>query len=158
MVAEKDWLGVRHTLRTYVRLILLTTVPLTLLFIYRSELLVRLIFEGGQFTVADTHEVSQVQIFLLLQIPSYLVGILIVQLVSALKANSILMWGCVINFMVNVILNYVLMRWLQVTGIALSTAVVYLVSVIYLAMMLQRELKQRELQEAFQPRQTQSAG
>ena len=158
MVAEKDWLGVRHTLRTYVRLILLTTVPLTLLFIYRSELLVRLIFEGGQFTVADTHEVSQVQMFLLLQIPSYLVGILIVQLVSALKANSILMWGCVINFMVNVILNYVLMRWLQVTGIALSTAVVYLVSVIYLAMMLQRELKQRELQEAFQPRQTQSAG
>jgi putative peptidoglycan lipid II flippase len=68
------------------------------------------------------------------------------------------MWGCVINFMVNLILNYVLMRWLQVTGIALSTAVVYLVSVIYLAMMLQRELKQRELEEAFQPRQTQSAG
>ena len=31
MVAQSDWLEVRHTLRTYVRLILLTTVPLTLL-------------------------------------------------------------------------------------------------------------------------------
>ena len=63
----------------------------------------RVIFERGVFTMADTQVVSQVQAFLLLQIPLYLVGILVVRLVSALKANSILMWGCVINFVVNII-------------------------------------------------------
>jgi putative peptidoglycan lipid II flippase len=158
MVAQSDWLGVRHTLRTYVRLILLTTVPLTLLCIYLSEWLVQVIFERGAFTMADTQVVSQVQAFLLLQIPLYLVGILIVRLVSALKANWVLMWGCVINFVVNVVLNYVLMQWLQVAGIALSTSLVYLVSVIYLSIMLERVLKQCEIQEAVQLKLAQMAG
>ena len=158
MVAQRDWIGVRHTLRTYVRLILLTTVPLTLLCVYHSEWLVRVIFERGAFTMADTHAVSQVQAFLLLQIPLYLVGILIVRLVSALKANWILMWGCVINFLVNVVLNYVLMQWLQVAGIALSTALVYLVSVIYLSVMLQGLLRQCEIQEAVASRPSHLAG
>lgn len=157
MVAQSDWLEVRHTLRTYVRLILLTTVPLTLLCVYQSDWLVRVIFERGVFTMADTQVVSQVQAFLLLQIPLYLVGILVVRLVSALKANSILMWGCVINFVVNVVLNYVLMQWLQVAGIALSTAVVYLVSVTYLSVMLQRVLKQCEIKEVVQSRPAQMA-
>ena len=148
----------RHTLRTYVRLILLTTVPLTLLCIYLSEWLVQVIFERGAFTMADTQVVSQVQAFLLLQIPLYLVGILIVRLVSALKANWVLMWGCVINFVVNVVLNYVLMQWLQVAGIALSTSLVYLVSVIYLSIMLERVLKQCEIQEAVQLKLAQMAG
>lgn len=158
MVAQSDWLGVRHTLRTYVRLILITTVPLTLLCVYMSEWLVRVIFERGVFAMADTQVVSQVQAFLLLQIPLYLVGILIVRLVSALKANSILMWGCVINFMMNVVLNYVLMQWLQIAGIALSTSVVYLVSVAYLSVMLLRVLEQCEIQEAVQSRPAQVAG
>lgn len=150
MVAQNDWLGVRHTLRTYVRLIFLTTIPLTLLCVYMSELLVRVIFERGLFTMADTKMVSQVQAFLFLQTPFYLVGILIVRVISAFKTNSILIWGCGINFMVNIILNYVLMQWFQVAGIALSTAVVYLVSALYLSIMLQHVLKQCEIQEALQ--------
>ena len=59
MVAQSDWLGVRHTLRTYVRLILLTTVPLTLLCIYLSEWLVQVIFERGQFTPHDSALVAR---------------------------------------------------------------------------------------------------
>jgi putative peptidoglycan lipid II flippase len=84
-----------------------------------------------------------VQAFLLLQIPLYLIGILIVRLISSLKANSVLMWGCVMNFVVNVVLNYVLMQWLQVAGIALSTALVHSVSTAYLGLMLTRVLKKR---------------
>lgn len=158
MVAAKDWQGVRHTVRTYVRLIILITVPVTVLAVLLSEPLVRMIFQRGAFTAADTVTVGQVQGFLLLQVPLYLIGILIVRLISSLKANSVLMWGCVINFGVNVVLNYVLMQWLQVAGIALSTAVVYLVSVIYLSVMLQRVLKQCEVQEAVQSRPAQIAG
>ena len=152
MVAQNDWLGVRHTLRTYIRLILLTAVPLTVCCVYLSEWLVQVIFERGAFTAADTLVVSRVQEFMLLQIPLYLVGILIVRLISALRANSILMWGCVMNFVVNVVLNYVLMQWLHVAGIALSTAVVYLVSVTYLSVMLRRVLKQCEFRDAIQSR------
>ncbi len=144
MVAAEDWQGVRHTVRTYVRLILLVTIPVTLMAVLLSEPLVRLIFQRGEFTAADTEIVGQVQAFLLLQVPLYLIGILIVRLISSLKANSVLMWGCVINFVVNVVLNYVLMQWLQVAGIALSTTLVYMVSAAYLWLMLSRVLKERE--------------
>lgn len=131
MVAVEDWRGIRHSLRTYTRLILLTTLPLTLGFVYFSEPLVGLLFERGAFTAADTHLVGQVQAFYLLQMPFYMFGILIVRLISSLRANILLMQAASINFFLNIILNYILMQWLGVAGIALSTSIVYLISVVY---------------------------
>lgn len=144
MVVHGDWPGLRRTLRTSVRFVLLTTIPLTLVALYLSEPLVRLLFQRGAFTMADTQTVTTVQALLLLQLPFYLVGIVMVRLISSLKANSVLMWGCAINFVVNVVLNYVLMQWLQVAGIALSTALVYMLSVAYVGVMLSRVLAKRE--------------
>jgi putative peptidoglycan lipid II flippase len=158
MVAVSDWQGIRNTVRTYIKWILLTTVPLMVAVATFSESLVRLIFQRGAFAVGDTEVVSRVQAFLILQLPFYVINILLVRLISSLKANSVLMWGCVINFIVNVVLNYVLMQWLQIAGIALSTSVVYLVSVAYLSVMLLRVLEQCEIQEAVQSRPAQMAG
>ena len=97
MVAAADWIAVRHTLHTHVSLILKISVPVTLIAVVLSESIVRALFQRGAFTVIDTHLVAQVQAFLLLQVPLYLVGIVIVRLISALKASYILMWGCVLN-------------------------------------------------------------
>lgn len=144
MASAADWEGVRHTLRTYVTLILKVTIPLTLVTVLLSERIVDLIFQRGAFTAMDTHVVGQVQAFLLLQVPLYLVGIIVVRLISALKANHILMWGCVLNFIVNVVLNYVFMQWLNVAGIALATFVVYVVSVTFLSYMLRHVLREHE--------------
>ena len=140
MVAVADWDGLHNTLRTYVTLILKITIPLTLAAVFLSERIVGVLFQRGAFTVTDTHMVGEVQAFLLLQIPLYLAGIIVVRLMSALKANHILMWGCVLNCLINVILNYIFMQWLQVAGIALATFVVYLVSVTFLSYMLRQVL------------------
>jgi putative peptidoglycan lipid II flippase len=144
MVSAADWDGVRHTLRTYVMLVLKISIPLTLTAVILSEPIVRTVFQRGAFTSMDTHLVGQVQMFLLLQVPLYLAGIIVVRLISALKANHILMWGCVLNFIVNVMLNYTFMRWLGVAGIALATFVVYVISVTFLSYMLLNVLKDRE--------------
>ncbi len=144
MVAAGDWSGLRHTVQTYVRLILWITIPVTCVTVALSEPLAQVLFQRGAFTFDDTQTVSRVQALLLLQLPFYVIGILIVRLISSLKANSILMWGCVMNFVLNVVLNYVLMQWLQVAGIALSTAIVIMVSSGYLGLMLMRLLKARE--------------
>ena len=103
-----------------------------------------MLFQRGAFTPIDTLKVSQVQALLVLQLPFYVIGILIVRLISSLKANSILMWGCVMNSVLNVLLNYVLMQWLQVAGIALSTTIVIMTSSVYLGLMLLRLLRERE--------------
>ncbi|PWT76535.1 MAG: virulence factor MviN [Chloroflexi bacterium] len=144
MVAAADWEGVRHTLRTYVTLILKVTIPLTMIGVLLSEWIVGVLFQRGAFTATDSHVVGQVQALLLLQVPLYLAGIIVVRLISALKANHILMWGCVLNFIVNIVLNYTFMQWLDVAGIALSTFVVYAISVTFLSYMLVDVLRVRE--------------
>jgi putative peptidoglycan lipid II flippase len=147
MVAVRDWDGIGHTMRTYARLILLVTVPITLGLVYFSEPLVRLLFERGAFTAADTHLVGQVQALFLLQIPFYTLGMLLVRLISSLQGNHLLMWGSALNLSVNVSMNYVLGLWLGVAGIALATSLVYLISFCYLAYVSRRLLKRRATHE-----------
>jgi putative peptidoglycan lipid II flippase len=132
MVSRQDWAGVRHTFYRYLGLILATTVPLTLLLVLFSELLVRVVFERGAFTAQDTVLVARVQSFFSLQIPFFLAGILVVRLISAMHANQVLMWGAVINLVVNIVLAYLLMMRIGVAGIALATSVMYFVSFAFL--------------------------
>ena len=52
MVAAEEWTGVRHTLKTYTRLILMVSIPLTILLFLFSETIIKLLFERGAFSAA----------------------------------------------------------------------------------------------------------
>jgi len=132
MVATRDWSGLRHTLRTYSRLALVTCGVAVLLIAVWSEQLVRLFFERGQFLASDTQAVSRVQALYAIQIPFYVLGILCVQLLHAISANRVLMWVSIGNFFTNIIGNYVFMRVWGVAGIAFATSMVYVLSMIVL--------------------------
>jgi putative peptidoglycan lipid II flippase len=132
LVAKKDWTAIEETLQQGKRTTVWLGVPATLVLIVLSPLLIRVWFEHGAFTSSDTAVVSQVQALLLIQIPFFMIGILYVRLLSALRASSALLVGSMLNFTVNIALNALLMRFLGVRGIALSTSLVYLVSLIYL--------------------------
>ncbi|HEX8088141.1 MAG TPA: murein biosynthesis integral membrane protein MurJ [Blastocatellia bacterium] len=144
MAAAADWDGVRRTLKIYTRLILIASIPVTLILIASSDRLVSLLFERGAFTATNTVEVASVQRLYVLQMPIYLASLLFVRLISALRANQILMWGTVINFTLNITLDYALMKWLGVAGIALSTSIVYSVSLSYLYFASRYALKEAE--------------
>jgi putative peptidoglycan lipid II flippase len=144
MVAVYDWAGIRYTLKTYTYLILLVTIPLTLILVFFSESLVRFFFERGAFTSADTWRVSQVQALFLLQVPFYFLGILMVRLISSLKINRILMQAAIINLFLKITFNYFLMQRLGAAGIALSTTLVYVVSFIYCSIMVYKQIKTLE--------------
>jgi putative peptidoglycan lipid II flippase len=128
MVAKQDWSGCRHTLRVYSRSIALVTVPITLGLVVFSHSLIRIVFQRGAFTAVDTRVVSQVQAFLSLQIPFYFLAQLGVRFISALKRNWVLMVIAGVNMIDNIVFNLILMRYLGVAGIALSTSFVYLIS------------------------------
>lgn len=140
MVSRQDWGGIRKTLNLYRRMTFLISAPLVGGLVYFSGDLVRLLFERGAFLKGDTRLVGQVQAYYLLQVPFYVFGILLVRLISALKANHVLMWGAMISVVLNVTLDYLLMKWMGVAGIALSTAAVYFVSFLYLSIMAARLL------------------
>ena len=128
MVAAGNWTAVRHTLRTYARLILLVAVPLVVVFWFFSDAIVRAVFERGAFTGADTAVVARVQALFALQIPFYVLGIVGVRLLSATGGNRLLMWISVGNFVTNIVGNYLFMQVWGVAGIALSTSLVYMIS------------------------------
>jgi putative peptidoglycan lipid II flippase len=142
MVADNDWSGVHHTFKTYALLITFLSIPITAILFLFSESIISVLFERGAFEAEDTRLVGQVQAYYVLQIPFYILGILTVRLISSLRSNHILMWGAGISLSLNIILNFVFMRWLGVSGIALSTACVYAVSFLFLIFMLAKRLRE----------------
>ncbi len=141
MAAGKDWEGIADTLKKYSLLILQISIPVTLLLMYFSESLIRLLFERGAFTDRDTLVVGQIQAMYALQIPFYILSIMKVRLISSLKYNQLLFYGTLISFPLNIVLNYTFMQFMGVSGIALSTACVYLVSNMFLSVGLKRKMK-----------------
>jgi len=128
MLARNDWHAARRTLNRYLKLIFLLAVPATLLLVLFSEPLVRLLLQRGAFTEQDTKIVASVQALGALQIPFYLGGILIVRMLSAVRANNVIMWIAFLNMIVNIVADYLLMKFYGVAGISFSTSMVYFTS------------------------------
>jgi putative peptidoglycan lipid II flippase len=142
MVALDDWKSMRQALRHYLGLIFAAAIPLTGVIILLSEPIVKILFQRGSFTSANSHLVAQIQACFALQIPFYIGCILVVRLHSAMRNNQMMMWGSAGNLIVNVGLNYIFMKWWGVVGIALSTSCVYLFSFVFLLFFLVRNLKE----------------
>lgn len=140
-VARRDWPGLRQTLRMYFPLVLGFSLLITASLMVFSQPIVRILFQRGSFHSGDTAIVAQVQALYALQIPFFLGATLLVRLISALGANHILLLGCGLNLVVDVVGNYVLMHWLGVRGIALSSSVFYATSFFYLAYFVRRQLR-----------------
>jgi putative peptidoglycan lipid II flippase len=145
MVAAADWRGLRSTLRTYMGLVLAATIPGMLVLLLFSEPIIVLVFQRGEFTAEDTRLVAQIQAAYALQIPFYFLSILVVRAISALKANHLLMLASFVNMITNASLNYVLIQFFGLVGIALSTSLVYLGSWLMVTMGLYRTLRRERL-------------
>lgn len=141
MVALNDWKGLQRSLKSYLGLIFAVTIPFTGLIILFSEQIVRLLLQRGSFNADNTHLVAQIQACFALEIPFYIGCILVVRLLSSMRNNTIIMWGSACNLIVNISLNYILMQWLGVVGIALSTSFVYLFSFVFLLFFLHKDLQ-----------------
>src|SRR5262249_50974160 len=124
MAAQKDWSSCRRTLKVYSSLVLATTIPLSIALILGSRPLIRLLFQRGAFTEADTAIVSATQACFALIIPFASWGILFVRLLSSLYRSDLLVYSAVLCATSNVIFNIIFMRRWGVPGIALSTSLV----------------------------------
>jgi len=140
-IAQKDWRKINHTFKYYLRLIFITMIPLTVLFILASKLIVQILFERGSFTAENTQLVSQIQILYALEIPFFIASIFVVRLINALGINHYLAWGSAINLIANIIGNYVFSLWLGVAGLALSTSLVHFISFVFLYTLTNKHLQ-----------------
>jgi putative peptidoglycan lipid II flippase len=142
--ANRDWTAVREVMSFYTRLILLVTVPLTLILVVSSQWIVGLVFQRGAFTAETAHLVARVQALLSLEVPFYALCILCSSAVCAFKRNGVLLWGTAICVVANITLNYAFMKMFGLPGIALSTSAVYALSFVYLRLMVDRAIREEE--------------
>ena len=132
MVAEREWKDIRGTIKFYLGIIFTLGIPAAIVIFAISDTIVQIVFERGSFTSQDTAVVAPVQALFAFQIPFYVASIVVVRLISSLRANHILMWGTVINLAANIALNVIFINYMGLKGIALSTSCVYFVSFIFL--------------------------
>jgi putative peptidoglycan lipid II flippase len=143
MVAKCDWNGVRHTLRRYLVLLLLASIPLVLLLFFLTVPIVQVVFQRGSFRAKDTHLVAQIQALYALQIPFYLANVLISRLLSSLLAAKVTMWAAALNLALNVIFDVAFIKMMGVPGIALATSCAGLLTFCFLFYAAVRTLKTR---------------
>jgi putative peptidoglycan lipid II flippase len=128
LAVENRYAEIRRLSRWFVCAILSVGVPAASLLIFFSDDLVRLIFERGQFSAGDTALVSKVQALFAMQVPVFVVGVFFARVISSMGRNDLLLYITIASVTSNALLNYVLMQFIGVAGIALSTSVVYLLT------------------------------
>lgn len=131
----------RRSLRFATGVTFFLSVPAVAILVVASQPLVSLLFARGSFSASDVLPVTHVQQLLLLEVPFYLLSIVVVRMISSLQANRLLLIGSAISVILNVALNAVLMSFLGVAGIALSTSIVYAVMFSLLRLALGRLLR-----------------
>ncbi|MEZ4753618.1 MAG: lipid II flippase MurJ [Bdellovibrionota bacterium] len=133
LVEANDFKLLKVILNKIVLYVLLLCLVPTILFCYFSENLVSLVYQRGLFTDSDTFLVAQIQTMYVLQVPFYTASLVYVRLFSALRKNEILMFSTLFTVVANIALNYILMKYMGVAGIALSTALVNVLVLVFLS-------------------------
>lgn len=112
--------------------LLLATSIVAIIIIIISSPLISLIFERNAFTSSDTTIVAKIQQMYLIQVPSYITGIIMVRFLESINKNKFMAWLAVWSLLFNIALNAILIRSMGVYGLALATALVSVVNSIFL--------------------------
>ena len=107
---------------------------LAIALILLSQPIVSIIFERNAFTPENTEIVYRVQQMYILQIPFYVMGMVMNRYLTAINKNNFLVVTSTISLILNIVLNYFLIRTIGLYGLALATSLVSLVNtmIIYL--------------------------
>jgi putative peptidoglycan lipid II flippase len=142
LVAHSDWNGCRKTLRSCTVITALVSIPITILLMLIAHPLIRLTFEHGVFTSADTAVVAPVMILYAIQIPFYVVSRVFYRFIVAMRRTDLVFYCGLVNLALDITLNIILMRMMGVKGIALATSL-WMVSTFVLLLFWARMLLHR---------------
>jgi putative peptidoglycan lipid II flippase len=107
---------------------------ITIILIAFSKFIITLFFERGEFNSANTDVIYLIQQMYLIQIPFYVIGIIMNKYLTAINKNNFLVWSSILSLVLNILFNYAFVEWIGVKGLALATSLVSLTNaaVIYI--------------------------
>ena len=150
MVAERDWQGCRSTLRAWSRGLTAISVPIALVLILGAQPIVRVTLQHGAFRAQDTAVVSSVLAMYAIQVPFFIVSRVFYRFIVAMRRTDLVLYCGILNLGLDVVLNLVLMRWMGVAGIALSTSLWSVSTLVFFAYYARKLLRSadRPIEEA----------
>jgi putative peptidoglycan lipid II flippase len=127
-VREGQWPQLRSVLVHWSWIVLALSVPVAALLWFYSYDLVRLTFQRGAFSAEDSRLVATIQMYLALQLPFYLCGMLYVRVLISLQRNGLVALVALVNAVTNIGGSVLLLGPLGVVGIAFAASGGYMIA------------------------------
>jgi putative peptidoglycan lipid II flippase len=140
-LAEAGEADLAQRTRRHLLAVLAATLPATLVLMLVSEPLVRLMFERGAFTPANTVAVAWLQAAYFAQLPAFAVSVILIRLAAALSEARLIFAMAVLSLALKLALNYALMASWGALGIAAATLPAAMASAAFLYWRLARRAR-----------------
>jgi len=110
-----------------IKILFIGTMVFSIMAIFATDYFVQLFFERREFTPEDTALVSVIQKIILAYIPFTIAGMVIVNFLTSINKNAIMAYVSFGALVINIILDYILMQYYGIFGIAICTTVVVII-------------------------------
>ncbi|MGY0392431.1 murein biosynthesis integral membrane protein MurJ [Bizionia sp. KMM 8389] len=94
-----------------------------------SKEIISILFERGSFTSNDTLVVADIQIIYLIGVPFIICGNLFVKFLTSINKNAFMAYVSLGSMIINIILDFILMKWIGLIGIALCTTIIQVLKI-----------------------------
>ncbi len=131
LVIENKKLAFEKLFKALKTLFVITTIAAISIIII-SPWLIEFLFERGEFTSTNTHIVSNLQIIFLIYAPFTVCGMVIVNFLTSINENNFMAIVSLIGVILNLVLDFIFMKYYGVFGIALCTTTVFIVRALIL--------------------------
>jgi len=112
------------------KFIFIITILISLILSYFSKTIIEILFLHGKFNLKSLYIVYPVQTIFLLKLPFITLSVLSARMMNSFELNSQMLYINIISFLLNLILDYVLVVNYGLIGIAYSTLFVYILATI----------------------------
>ncbi|MCB1022802.1 MAG: hypothetical protein KDB79_00330 [Acidobacteria bacterium] len=126
LMAAKNPRKVMRVLNQWVAIIFLTTIPLVILLMVFAPSIVQNLYQRGAFTAADSESVTVILRYYSIQIPFFIAFFVMFRVLPVIKKTPTALFGAA-GVLLTVFFNYICIRILGTSGIALATSFVYMI-------------------------------
>jgi putative peptidoglycan lipid II flippase len=123
MAALRDWPNLQRTLHQMLLVSMGVASLLTAVLCIFSKPIVKFLFQGNNFTSADTLAVAHLQALLVLQLPFAVGSAVLARILVVLQLKKLLIYVSAASLLFSVILNWLFMKTYGLSGIAVATVV-----------------------------------
>jgi putative peptidoglycan lipid II flippase len=138
--AKEDWASLTADYHKGMRLVLVINIPAAIGLAILGEPIIRLLFQHGAFTAADTALMTPVLVAYAIGLPFISFSSLSLRAFYALRDTATPVRAAALSFVVNIGLSVLLMRWLSTVGLALASTVAVVAQAAFLQSRLVRKL------------------